>query len=241
MTVKKPASKKPKFNPLEVPVLLTLYRTSELASIPASAYLVPEAASTYPISALIYLAHISETTLRSIPDITPLEARDELLFRFQRVVASLVKVCLTGRYNSFNKSQIPFLRLFSNKDLQDQAMVLKRELAGYEPDELFRTGQLAILQAIERTEKNLAATVTTCFKDLIYSMTKGQDSHKTEPLEFVQVSVDSGESMIVLEALIADLPEGDWLLVQKVLAGESVELPEDLIDRMKLWFPEHCS
>lgn len=237
---KKPVSKKPKFNPVEVPVLLSLYRTSELASIPASAFIVLESVASYPVSALIYLAHISETTLRPLSLVTPLEARDELLFRFQRLTSSLVKVCLTGRYSSFNRSQIPFLRLFSNKDLEGQAARLKTELAGYEPDELFRTGQLAILQAIERTEKNLAATVTTCFKDLIFSMIKGQDSHKSEPLEFVQVAVDSGESRIILESLISDLPEGDWLLVQRLLEGEQVDLPAPLIDRMKQWFPEHC-
>lgn len=237
---KKPVNKKPKFNPAEVPVLLSVYRTSSLASIPASAYIILEEVSTFPTSAMIYLAHVSETTMKQLKGISPLEARDELLFRFQRLTSSLVKVCLTGRYSSFNRSQIPFLRLFSNKDLENQAMTLKRELAGYEPDELFRIGQLAILQAIERTEKNLAATVTTCFKDLIYSMTKGQDSHKIEPLEFVQVSVDSGESRIILETLISDLPEGDWLMIQRLLEGEEVVLSDDLRSRMRSWFPEHC-
>lgn len=237
---KKAVSKKPKFNPVEVPILLSLYRSSELASIPASAFVVLESVASYPVSALVYMAHISETAMKALEEVSPLEAKNELLFRFQRLTSSLVKVCLTGRYTTFNRSQIPFLRLFSNKDLQETATMLKRELTGYEPDELFRTGQLAILQAIERTEKNLAATVTTCFKDLIFSMIKGQDSHKSEPLEFVQIAVDSGESRIVLETLIADLPEGDWLLVQKLLEGEPVELPDTLVARMRDWFPEHC-
>lgn len=101
-------------------------------------------------------------------------ARDELLYRFQRLIATLVHVCITGRPNFWSSYQKTFLKMFTGKDvpLQNTASMLKRELAHYEKEELFSTGQLAVLLAIERCETNLATTIVICFKDLIHKMIK---------------------------------------------------------------------
>lgn len=158
-------------------------------------------------------------------------ARDELLYRFQRLVASLVHVCITGRPNSWSSSQKSFLRMFGGEKtpLTNVALMLKRELSSFEKDELFATGQLAVLQAIERSTKNLAATIVICFKDEIHSMIKGG---KTSSVEFRESELveHSMEGDIALSQFLETLSEEEWIIAQRALAGEKIEgdIPEGL-------------
>lgn len=148
-------------------------------------------------------------------------ARDELLYRFQRLVASLVHVCITGRPNTWSTSQKAFLRMFGGKEtpLLNIAQMLKKELENFEKEELFTTGQLAILQAIPRSNKNLVATIVICFKDEIYSMIKGSKSSASEFHEN-ELFEPPPDDEIALNLFLESLPEDEWIYAQRVLDGE---------------------
>lgn len=161
-------------------------------------------------------------------------ARDELLYRFQRLVASLVHVCITGRPNTWSTSQKAFLRMFGGKEtpLFNVAQMLKRELQNFEKEELFATGQLAILQAIPRSTKNLVATIVICFKDEIHSMIKGGKSAAVE-LHEDDLFEPPIEAEIAFNLFLENLPEDEWIYVQKVLDEEKDigEAPPGLQER----------
>ncbi len=153
-------------------------------------------------------------------------ARDELLYRFQRLVATLVNVCITGRPNFWSSYQKTFLKMFVGKEvpLQSAASMLKRELAGYEKEELFSTGQLAVLLAIERCETNLASTIVICFKDLIYKMIKDPGKYHIDISECVAHSYDSKslEDDLSLSIFVTSLNVEEQEAITKILNEEKV-------------------
>ena len=164
-------------------------------------------------------------------------ARDELLYRFQRLVATLVNVCITGRPNYWSSYQKTFLRMFASKDtpIQNTALMLKRELAGYEKEELFSTGQLAVLLAIERCETNLASTIVICFKDLIHKMTKDPNNREHEELDIFATYEPAIDEALALEIFVSNLNQDEQCVVLKILEGEKYkqdEIPVSLRDKL---------
>lgn len=164
-------------------------------------------------------------------------ARDELLYRFQRLVATLVNVCITGRPNYWSSYQKTFLRMFASKDtpIQNTALMLKRELAGYEKEELFSTGQLAVLLAIERCETNLASTIVICFKDLIHKMTKDPNNREHEELDQFATYEVSLDDALSLEIFVESLEPDEQEVVFLILEGEKTKVPVSLQEKFSAY------
>lgn len=103
-----------------------------------------------------------------------IEARDKLLFMFQRLVSTLVHVCITGRVNYRSSYQRTFLKYFTLPDtpLENTAAMLKKRLASVDKKELFTLGQIAVLEAIRDCKTNLSSTIVICFKEHISALIK---------------------------------------------------------------------
>jgi hypothetical protein len=158
-------------------------------------------------------------------------ARDELLYRFQRLIATLVNVCITGRPNFWSSYQITFLRLFGSKGVPvaNIAAMLKKHLSGFEKEELFSTGQLAVLLAIEKCETNLATTIVLCFKDLIYSMIKDATKVNIDIDACAHFSYDIEiDEKLALEHFFDTLDEEEFFIIQDILSGIKVKVPATL-------------
>lgn len=154
-----------------------------------------------------------------------LVARDELLFRFQRLVASLVNVCLTGRYNprSYQKS---FLQLFGGKSTppENVAKMLEKTMRSFDKEEIFSTGQLAVLIAIEKCNKNLASTIVSCFKDLVFDMIKDLQKNGTIVLDDCteEVIEPTFQEDLELDMFLESLTEEECEYAIKVINGKRV-------------------
>lgn len=163
-----------------------------------------------------------------------LEARNELLKRFESLLNSLVGVCMTGRPFYRLKSQMAFLKLFSPKNPETTAMMLKQHLASYSREELVSIGYDAVLLAIQNTEKNLAATITYQFKDLIHRLIK--EGHKAPLLKVEAIrdeTQDDFEDKMMMKLWIESLPEDEADIVLAVINGETPEIPEALALKIK--------
>lgn len=161
-------------------------------------------------------------------------ARDELLFRFQRLVATLVQVLVTGRINPFSSYQRTFLRLFcSNKtSLEATAQMLKNELSGYTKEELFLTGQIAVLQAIQRCDSNLASTIVYQFKDIIYSMIRdGSKPPLNTDMPAPNNTLEDTEQEAFLQIFLNKLSPEERVLAMDMLRSptDKYEPPESMI------------
>jgi hypothetical protein len=170
-----------------------------------------------------------------IDKLTQLEARDELLERFKRVVATLVDVCLTGKPNLFSWPQRSFLKMFGTKTtpVQNIASMLKRELSIFDKEELFNTGQLAILLAIEKTNSNLVSTIVIQFKELIYKMIK---DGRTEHVEYdnIQAEAEDFEGGVAFTLFLESLNEEEWMAAQILIEGGKVKnIPPTLVIKLR--------
>jgi len=165
-----------------------------------------------------------------------IEARNELLHRFQRLIATLVNVCITGRPNYRSSYQLTFLRLFAGKStpIQDTASMLKTRLVKYEKGELFSTGQLAILTAIEKTKTNLASTIVSCFKDLIYKMIKDPQNSPTDDLELLVVK-EAPEAEMAFNIFLSSLNEEEREAAMELINGNESEVPDSLKEKLLEW------
>lgn len=165
-------------------------------------------------------------------------ARDELLFRFQRLIATLVNVCITGRPNLWSSYQKRFLEMFSGKSIpiHNTAAMLKKELSGYEKEELFSTGQLAVLLAIEKCETNLASTIVYVFKDLIHNMIKDPNGKLIVELdEYASYEISSIEDSLALDIFVGTLNTEEWNAVATILEGSKTKIPESLKEKFKVY------
>jgi hypothetical protein len=166
-------------------------------------------------------------------------ARDELVYRFQRLISTLVNVCLTGRPNYFSSYQKTFLQLFAGKKvpLTTIAMMLKKELILFEKDELFSTGQLAVYNAIEKCETNLASTIVICFKELIFKMIKDPknmanwDDLKMEPV------APAFDAEIAMDLFLVTLTSEEFEIVLAIMDGGKVKnIPLELKQKVQAHF-----
>lgn len=171
-----------------------------------------------------------------IARMAPIEARDELLFRFQRLVTTLVNVCLTGRPDNWSSYQKTFLRMLGGNS-EETAAKLKRDLADFHKTELFSTGQLAVLQAIETSRGNLAATIVIRFRDLIEELIQKVE---TTPIDSLPMDCQAKDELkdivdnICFQDFLSNLSEGDWIIASKLMDGEPVKnVPDSLKEAMK--------
>lgn len=161
-----------------------------------------------------------------------IEARDRLLYMFQRMVVSLVHVCMTGRVNWRSSYQKTFLRYFGSKDtpFENIAGSLKKQLSVFDKEELYNTGREAVLEAIIRCETNLASTIVLCFKEAIVDMTKGNISCKHVDLEECE-DIHEFEDEVIFNLWIQSLDLREQLIVDSILSGDTVpssEIPDSL-------------
>lgn len=172
-----------------------------------------------------------------------IKARDELVFRFQRLIANLVNVCITGRPNLWSTYQKSFLKLFAGKSvsLQAVASMLKKELSEYEKEELFITGQLAVMLAIEKCETNLATTIVYSFKDLIYKMIKdptskfGIDLNQCEDTTY---NMGTMEDDLTFNMFLETLSEEEAKNLVDKLDGKSINISTNIQNKFKEFYLE---
>lgn len=173
-----------------------------------------------------------------VKKVSKIEARDNLLYRFQRLGATLVNVCLTGRPNPRSSYQKAFLQMFSSEGTSIDnvaAMLCNRLRYTATKKELFTVAQISILKAIEITRENLAATIVACFHDEILDLVK--DIH-TSP-STVSLSENSEEYTIedqilfclFIESLSPE--EKEW--AKKAIEGDKpkTEPPQGLITKLQ--------
>jgi hypothetical protein len=158
-----------------------------------------------------------------------MEARDLLLYMFQRLIVSLVSVCLTGKINPFSSYQKAFLRTFASKStpLENTAMMLKHKLSCYDKDELFTLGQVAVMEAIIRCETNLASTIVYCFKEQITQTIKDKVPTTHTDYETLDHSIDLEDDTLLAIFISQQTPEHQEI-IESVLAGEKVKIPDKL-------------
>lgn len=165
-----------------------------------------------------------------------IESRDELVFRFKSLIASLVNTCLTGK--SFTFSQKSFLRLWGRKstDLRSIGDKVKITLSPFDKTELFHAGTIAILEAIEISDKNLTATIVYKFAEQLKRMVDDEEPILI-PTPIQQEAIDPHfVEDIEFSIFIESLSEEEFLVASAILEGESAtnvpqSLKEKLIER----------
>ncbi len=171
----------------------------------------------------------------SLKSLTQLEARDELEMRFRRIVATLVNVCITGRPNYWSSYQKTFLKMFASRDkpIQDTACKLKTLLSKYEKEELFSTGQLAVLLAIDRCETNFASTIVICFKDLIHKMIKDPNNNPGVELSEFEPAKHNLEADVSFSIFLDSLDNEELDYVDRLMAGEDTNKNDPVLGSIK--------
>ena len=161
--------------------------------------------------------------------LTQPQAVEILVNRFSSLISSLVDVCHKGRYfTSYTKS---FLRLWGHKNtpLANIAQFLKKECAPYSKEELMHLGKVAIAEAIDACEKNLASTIIYTFKERIKDITnKPVKAYLELELTDIYEDVNTFEMDIYIQDFISRLSEEDAETVSKIIEGENVTIPKHL-------------
>lgn len=169
-----------------------------------------------------------------------LEARNELLQRFEPLIASLVGVCYTGRVFFRSSYQKTFLKLFSKEGtpLQNTAAKLKTLLEKYQKGELISAGHMAVLKAIEDTDSNLASTIVFKFKDIIATMIKDPELlFGNWELKSASLTQSDFGDEVAFNVFLESLDEEEFLLADLLIEGvDSSTLNERqriVFDRLK--------
>jgi len=167
-----------------------------------------------------------------IKELDSIVARNILLDRFQSLKASLMEVVLKGKYwTSYSKT---LLKLFGAKgDLQATANMLKKTLSFYTKDELWHTGEIAVILAIKECKTNLSSAIVFQFKDLIQRMV--EDRNKTSPgLEIVESYADPSDftSEIEFDQLMESLTYDQWVVANSLI--NNIPIPEHMLKRINI-------
>lgn len=201
--------KSKRFDPKELPDLIAQYRGEELSG-------------EFP-----WIGFLDKETVRT-----------EIILRFQRLIATMVSPCVTGRVHYYHRYQLSFLRKWagSSTPLENVAKTLKGELSDYSQEELMRIGEIAIVQALERTRTNLASTIVTCFKDLLFELTKNRNSHMTGEFKDQVHEEEDFTEAVHLQIALEGLSEHDKEIVREVMLGDREDLPEHIKEHLKDYF-----
>ena len=171
-----------------------------------------------------------------IEELSKDEARDELVFRFQNLIETLVRIITTGRDNNGYGASGQFLRLFAGRSVptQNVATMLHKEVFLHSTkEELMRLGMIACHLAVARTKTNYKGTVLVVFKEEIAGMIKNQNHNLQDSLDYCDVSNKSHEDDTMLKIYLeTDLDDHEWAMVQDALEGKKVDFPEELKERL---------
>lgn len=203
----------------------------------------PKLTIKYDPEEVQYLLHVAQDKgkVEDIPEkyswiykMNQPQAVEELVIRFSSLITSLVDVCHKGRYfTSFTKS---FLRLWGHKTtpLPNIATFLKKECAPYSKEELMHLGKVAIAEAIQICEKNLASTIIYSFKERIKDITnKPVKAYMEMELTDIYQDKTDFETDIYVNEFIRNLPPEDAEIVSRIIEGESVVIPKHLKSLIK--------
>jgi hypothetical protein len=164
-------------------------------------------------------------------------ARHQLMIMFQRLIATLVNVCLTGKVNPRSSYQRTFLRYFgkAGTPTHEIALMMKKRLSGYDQETLFMCGQVAILEAIDRCKANLASTITICFKEEIANLLDSADVPTHTSIDALHYIKDPScfETELHIELYVESLTQEEQDIVNQVIAGEKVKIPKKLKIKLK--------
>ena len=125
--------------------------------------------------------------------------------------------------------------------MEDTAAKLRSLLQSYSKEELFSTGQLAVLQAVEKCETNFASTIVFCFKDLITEMIEDPLNGFSFELQEEDAVNPAVENTIALNLFLESLSEPEWLIAMKIIEGEKVrkkEIPSSLKVKLQKYMGE---
>lgn len=166
------------------------------------------------------------------------QARDQLLYQFQRLVVSLIDVCMTAKFNPNPRGKhVQFLRLFCgpNTSLQIMANTIKRQLSMYDLDELKSAGNVAAALAIEKCKTNYSSTLVICFAELIKDMIKDGKINHMDESHMSTLVVHTDENEILFRVFMQDLSEEEWLWARAVLDGDKPKgpPPPSLVEKMR--------
>jgi len=177
---------------------------------------------------------------RWINNLSSKEAEEELVQRFYNLGKGLVRILLTGKYNFKSSFEQSFLRYFcsTKTPLINVATALKKELSIYGSDEIVATMDLAIRQAIQSTESNLASTIIIKLHDLVEEMIKNSNNNKVIPYEdSKEVHDESHEnvySSVLTEISILQVCTPKELEVVKlILLGRKVRMTKTLRKKLE--------
>lgn len=167
------------------------------------------------------------------------QAAAQLIYQYQRLIASLVEVCTTAKFNPNPRHarHVQFLRLFCGAatDLQAMAWKIKRQLSMYDIDEIRSAGHAAAAIAIDKCKRNYTSTLVIQFAELIKDMIRdGKIAHMDED-HMSTLTVSTNENEILFKVFMASLTEEEWIWAQAVLDGETPNSPPppSLVSKMK--------
>ncbi len=214
-----PTKRNKKFSPDEVEWLLLVAKGGDKSTIPVKH---------------AWITHLSDS-----------QAREELVERFKRMTSNLINVCITGRPNPWSSFQKTFLRMFSGKrsSLDSIAQMLKAGLEKYDTEELFHTGEVAILHAIQISNSNLASTIVVCFHDLIESLLDEKGKVYTE--ELPKTLADPNENPVIdieMESFLQSLTVKEREIADKIISGRKIrKVPASLALKFKRYMGQDPS
>ena len=164
-----------------------------------------------------------------------INSRNELVTRFEPLLAGLVGVCVTGRVFYRSTYQKTFLKLFSKDGtpLQNVAAKIKSLLCRYDKGEIISAGHMAVLRAIEDTDTNLSSTIVFKFKDIITTMIKDPEFLVGNwEIYSVSLTQDDLEDEIAFNNFLEGLNEQEYIMAESMMNGEltSSTLCEDQMD-----------
>lgn len=163
---------------------------------------------------------ITDPAFDWIKKLDQVDARNILIERFASLISTLIDVTRTGRY--FTSYTRTFLKLFgaTGIDLSPTARRLKNQLSVYSKEEIWHTGQVAILLAIEKTTSNLSSAIVYTFKELIQKMI--DDLNKSQPgLEIVEnFSVVPNLDSLGLSLFLDTLNSEEYNVCVAIIDGE---------------------
>lgn len=167
------------------------------------------------------------------------QAKEEIIARFNNFIHTLLTPCMTGKYNVFSSYQRSFLQTWVGKSvpLENAASMLYGELGKYPKEELLLIGESAVAISLETSRSNLASTIVTTLKDMLFELTKNNNSNVTTDFDDYQKPV-TNENEIILRVILSQLEPDELEIAEKIMQGENPKLSKALKLKLQNLFKE---
>lgn len=167
------------------------------------------------------------------------QAKEEIIARFNNFIHTLLTPCMTGKYNVFSSYQKSFLQTWVGKSvpLENAASMLYGELGKYPKEELLLIGEAAVAISLETSRTNLASTIVTTLKDMLFELTKNNNSNITTDFDDYQKPV-SNEDEVILRIILSQLEPDELEVVEKIMRGDNPKLSKKLKLKLQGLFEE---